>query len=42
MEKTGREVLRALLPVVVVMSVGVLLITYLPVLTTFLPKLLGR
>ena len=36
------EVLRAVLPVVVVMSVGVLLITYLPVLTTFLPKLFGR
>jgi len=36
------EVLRAVLPVVVVMSVGVLLITYLPILTTFLPKLFGR
>jgi C4-dicarboxylate transporter, DctM subunit len=36
------EVLRAVLPVVVVMSVGVLLITYLPFLTTFLPQLLGR
>jgi C4-dicarboxylate transporter, DctM subunit len=36
------EVLRAVLPVVVVMSVGVLLITYLPFLTTFLPKLLER
>jgi C4-dicarboxylate transporter, DctM subunit len=36
------EVLRAVLPVVVVMSVGVLLITYLPVLTTFLPNLFGR
>ena len=40
--KTGGEVLRAVLPVVVVMSVGVLLITCLPVLTTFLPKLFGR
>ena len=36
------EVLRAVLPVVVVMSAGVLLITYLPFLTTFLPKLLGH
>ncbi len=36
------EVLRAVLPVVVVMSVGVLLITYLPFLTTFLPNLLGH
>jgi C4-dicarboxylate transporter, DctM subunit len=40
--KTGGEVLRAVLPVVVVMSVGVLLITCLHVLTTFLPKLFGR
>jgi C4-dicarboxylate transporter, DctM subunit len=36
------EVLRAVLPVVVVMSAGVLLITYLPFLTTFLPKLFSR
>lgn len=34
------EVLRLVLPIVIVMSVGVLLITYLPFLTTWLPRLL--
>lgn len=41
-KKPVGEVLRAVLPVVVVMTLGVLLITYVPVLTTLLPKLLGR
>jgi tripartite ATP-independent transporter DctM subunit len=36
------EVLRAVLPIVVVMSIGVLLITYVPWLTTALPGLLKR
>ena len=36
------EVLRAVLPVIVVLSVGVLLITYIPPLTTALPRWLGR
>jgi hypothetical protein len=36
------EVLRAVLPVIVVLSIGVLLITYIPALTTALPQLLGR
>lgn len=36
------EVLRSVLPIVVVMSVGVLLITYLPSLTTALPSLLAH
>jgi C4-dicarboxylate transporter DctM subunit len=36
------EVLRAVLPVILVLSVGVLLITYIPALTTALPRLLGR
>lgn len=35
------EVLRSVLPVVAVISVGVLLITYVPALTTALPRLLG-
>jgi len=35
------EVLRATLPVIVVLSIGVLLITYFPGLTTALPKLFG-
>lgn len=35
------EVLRAVLPVVVVLSLGVLLITYVPTLTTALPRLFG-
>jgi len=35
------EVLRSVLPVVAVLSVGVLLITYIPGLTTALPKLFG-
>jgi tripartite ATP-independent transporter DctM subunit len=36
------EVLRAVLPVIVVLSIGVLLITYIPALTTVLPRLLGQ
>jgi C4-dicarboxylate transporter, DctM subunit len=40
-EKSVPEVLRAVLPVVVVLSAGVLLITYVPALTTVLPKLFG-
>ncbi len=36
------EVLRAVLPVIVVLSIGVLLITYIPALTTTLPRWLGR
>ncbi len=39
--KSVPEVLRAVFPVVVVLSVGVLLITYFPALTTALPKLFG-
>jgi tripartite ATP-independent transporter DctM subunit len=35
------EVLRSVMPVVVVLAVGVLLITYIPALTTMLPKLFG-
>jgi len=35
------EVLRSVLPVVAVLAVGVLLITYIPALTTMLPKLFG-
>ena len=35
------EVLRAVLPVIVVLSIGVLLITYVPALTTALPHWLG-
>jgi C4-dicarboxylate transporter DctM subunit len=36
------EVLRAVLPVIVVLAIGVLLITYIPALTTALPLWLGR
>jgi C4-dicarboxylate transporter DctM subunit len=36
------QVLRSVLPIVAVMSVGVLLITYLPFLTTALPSLLAH
>ena len=35
------EVLRASLPVVAVLSIGVLMITYIPALTTILPRLFG-
>ena len=41
-QKPVPEVLRAVLPVVVVLSLGVLLITYVPALTTALPRLFGR
>lgn len=34
--------LRAVLPVVAVLSIGVLLITYVPALTTTLPRWVGR
>ena len=40
-EKSVPEVLRAVFPVVVVLTAGVLLITYVPALTTALPKLFG-
>lgn len=40
-QKPVPEVLRAVLPVVVVLSFGVLLITYVPALTTAVPKLFG-
>jgi tripartite ATP-independent transporter DctM subunit len=36
------EVLRATLPVIAVLSVGVLLITYIPILTTALPRWFGK
>lgn len=36
------EVLRAVLPVIVVLSIGVLLITYIPARTTALPRWLGQ
>lgn len=36
------EVLRAVLPVIVVLAIGVLLITYVPALTTTLPRWFGR
>jgi tripartite ATP-independent transporter DctM subunit len=36
------EVLRAVLPVIAVLAIGVLLITYIPALTTALPRWLGR
>jgi C4-dicarboxylate transporter DctM subunit len=39
--KTVPEVLRAVFPVVLVLSAGVLLITYVPALTTALPHLFG-
>jgi C4-dicarboxylate transporter, DctM subunit len=40
-KKSVPEVLRSVLPVVAVLSVGVLLITYIPALTTALPRLFG-
>lgn len=40
-KKSVPEVLRSVLPVVFVLSLGVLLITYIPALTTALPKLFG-
>ncbi len=40
-EKSVPEVFRAVLPVVVVLAAGVLLITYVPALTTALPRLFG-
>lgn len=41
-KKTVPEVLRAVTPLTLVMSVGVLLITYVPALTTTLPRWFGR
>jgi C4-dicarboxylate transporter DctM subunit len=38
-KKPVPEVLRSVLPVVAVMALGVLLITYIPALTTWLPHL---
>lgn len=40
--KSVPEVFRAVLPIIVVLHVGVLLITYVPWLTTFLPWLFAR
>jgi C4-dicarboxylate transporter, DctM subunit len=40
-KKPVPEVLRAVLPVVMVLTLGVLLITYIPALTTALPRLFG-
>ena len=40
-KKPVPEVLRSVLPVVMVMIIGVLLITYIPALTTALPRLFG-
>jgi C4-dicarboxylate transporter DctM subunit len=40
-KKPVPEVLRSVLPVVLVLSLGVLLITYIPALTTALPRLFG-
>ena len=40
-KKSVPEVLRSVLPVVMVLAVGVLLITYIPALTTALPRLFG-
>jgi C4-dicarboxylate transporter DctM subunit len=36
------EVLRSVLPIIAVLSIGVLLITYVPALTTTLPRVLGK
>jgi C4-dicarboxylate transporter DctM subunit len=40
-KKSVPEVLRSVLPVVAVLALGVLLITYIPALTTALPRLFG-
>ncbi len=40
-KKSVPEVLRSVLPVVLVLTVGVFLITYIPALTTALPRLFG-
>lgn len=40
--KTVPEVLRSVVPVILVLSVGVLLITYVPSLTTVLPRWFGK
>jgi TRAP-type C4-dicarboxylate transport system permease large subunit len=41
-DKPLPEVYRSILPILFVLLVGVLMITYIPPLTTFLPKLLYR
>jgi C4-dicarboxylate transporter, DctM subunit len=41
-DKPLLEVYRAVVPMLIVLIAGVLLITYVPALTTFLPRLLGR
>jgi C4-dicarboxylate transporter, DctM subunit len=41
-DKPVPEVMRSVLPMLVVLLVGVLLITYVPALTTTLPRLLLR
>ena len=41
-DKPLPEVYRSILPILLVLLVGVLMITYIPPLTTFLPKLLYR
>jgi C4-dicarboxylate transporter, DctM subunit len=40
-DKPMAEVVRAVLPMLAVFAIGVLLITYVPALTTFLPRLIG-
>ena len=40
--KPMTEVMRAVLPMLAVQFIGVLLITYVPPLTTWLPRLVGR
>jgi C4-dicarboxylate transporter DctM subunit len=42
LKKPMSEVYRAAVPMIVVLGVGVLLITYIPALTTFLPRLFAR
>jgi C4-dicarboxylate transporter DctM subunit len=41
-KKSVPEVLRAVTPLTLVMAAGVLLITYVPTLTTTLPRWFGR
>ena len=40
--KSVPAVFRAVLPIIIVLHVGVLLITYVPALTTTLPRLFGQ
>ena len=41
-QKPVAEVFRAAIPMVIVFAIGVLLITYIPVMTTWLPRVVGR